>query len=59
MRLIFKSKNGKIYRLTDPEATVSPDEWVRVINLITWLRDLSRTSGVNLAELMYCTQAQL
>ncbi len=59
MRLILKTKRGSIYRLTDPEALITPDEWARVMNLTEWLRDLSDSEKVNFTELMMCVNEQL
>ncbi|RJO64181.1 MAG: hypothetical protein C4540_04690 [Candidatus Omnitrophota bacterium] len=59
MRLVLKTKEGKIYRLTDPEAAVTPDEWCRVMNLTEWLRDLSNSEKVDFTELMLCVNEQL
>jgi hypothetical protein len=59
MRLVLKTKRGNIYRLTDSEAQVIPDEWGRVMNLCEWLRDLSDKTGVNFTELLLCINKQI
>jgi len=59
MRLVLKTPNGKIYRLTDPEARVTPDEWSRVISIIEQLVDIAVKDKLNIAELLMCMQEQL
>ena len=59
MRLILKTKKGKIYRLTDPEAVVTPDEWHRVCKLIEQLCDIAVKEKLNIGELLLCMQEQL
>lgn len=59
MRLVLKTKNGKIYRLTDPEARVTPDEWKRVCNLIAKTIGIATKERVDITELLLCMQEQL
>jgi hypothetical protein len=59
MRLVLKTKEGKLYRLTDPEAIITPDEWAQVMNFTEWLRDVSNSQEVDFVELMMCVNEQL
>ena len=59
MRLVLKTKKGNLYRLTDPEALVTPDEWTRVCHFLEWLIDLARAENINLVELYLCVNEQL
>lgn len=59
MRLVLKSKHGYIYRLTDPEASVTPDEWARVCNLIERLLDLAIKEDIDVGELLMCMNEQV
>lgn len=59
MRLVIKTKNGKLYRLTDSEAWVTLDEWTRVCNLIEQLIDIAIKEKVDMGELLMCMGEQL
>ncbi len=59
MRLILKTKRGNIYRLTDPEARVNPDEWTRVCNIIEDLINIAIEEGINISELLMCMNEQI
>lgn len=59
MRLVLKTKKGNLYRLTDPEARVTPDEWNRVCKLIEELLDIAVKEKAYIGELLLCMQEQL
>ena len=59
MRLVLKTKKGNLYRLTDSEARVTPDEWTRVCKLIEQLIDIAIKEKVNIAELLLCMDEQI
>lgn len=59
MRLVLKTKKGNLYRLTDPEACVTYDEWGRVCNLIGRVVDIAKKEKVDQTELLLCMQEQL
>ena len=59
MRFVLKTKKGAIYRLTDPEACVTPDEWHRVCKLIEQLCDIAVKEKIDIDELLICAQEQL
>ena len=59
MRLVLKTPKGNLYRLTDPEANVTPDEWTRVCNLIEQLVDIAIKENVNISELLMCMNEQI
>jgi hypothetical protein len=59
MRLVLKTKNGTLYRLTDPEAAVTPDEWSRVMNLLEQITDIANKYKVSLFELLLCMNEQI
>ncbi len=59
MRLVLKTKRGNLYRLTDPEAHVTPDEWTRVVHLIEWCIDLANKEGMEPMEVLACMNEQL
>ena len=59
MRLVLKIKNGKLYRLTDPEACVTLDEWSRVCKLIEQLCDIAVKEKLDIGELLMGMGEQL
>jgi hypothetical protein len=59
MRLVLKTKKGNIYRLTDPEASVTRDEWSRVVILMSQVVDVANKEKASIAELLLCMGEQL
>ena len=59
MRLVLKTPKGNLYRLTDPEASVTLDEWTRVCNLMEQIVDVAIKEKVDFTELLVCMNEQI